>query len=658
MQKSENAPIMFLKRRSAVQPFALLVCLLLSVAAWSQIAYVTDGSGQDILAVSSGGVTTVAKINKKFGAPLQVRVGGDNLLYVVTPTNILRMMQDGTNLQTVFAAGKHGPSGFTGIRFDSQGNLYANTPSGVIEIAGVIQATTSFNSQTPLTSQSCSAAGDLAFAANGDLLIACSVVGGNAVYLCSGLSLPGSCTHLTNNVLSAGPGAVANISGPVVGLAVDSLGDIITSSGSAVSFIGPICGPNLSPCTIEFSTDIPAYLEAVPDPPGTAAVAPNPAPCNSASPSILVSTAINGGSGKVWSVNTIDSSNCTSLGLAKPANPLATLSTSVPAIGLAAPATLHTLTKPTSEAIPTSTFNYGPASIGLTPTLGTNQSTIFSRACNLSMTKEQLQVSSVVASLANNDAFLPVSAITLFGEQSWVTGFHGAYPSTLVNPKSCLNDPTARTHIEISGFYPFVNPHIVLIPDDGSAAHVDELPFIYPIAPINGPVGDPIVRNLSTFTTAPATIILADVGFKNNSGNPYVFCGFLSPFVEPPTNKKNANVVNSGQSATFKFQLGVGSCSKLVDDATAEQIGTGFSVAQFADAGGNAAFAEANGAGKGNSVTPPKFKYDATGHLFLYTLDTTNYCNGSFEATANGDSFQPHTLIFTVVGASSSCSTQ
>src|SRR5207245_313919 len=117
---------------------------------------------------------------------------------------------------------------------------------------------------------------------------------------------------------------------------------------------------------------------------------------------------------------------------------------------------------------------------------------------------------------------------------------------------------------------------------------------------------------------------------------------------DPPTGKKNANVVNSGQSATFKFQLGMGSCSTLVDDATAEQIVTGFSVGQFAPN-----FFEANNPGKGNSVSPPTFKYDPTGHLFIYTLDTTGYCYGSFEATANGDSFQPHTLVFTVVGAPS-----
>jgi len=633
-------------RYLSISLLALATCLCLPFRAWGQActpttplncAYVTDGSGQDILAVSSGSVTTIAKISKKLGAPVQVRVGGDNLLYVVTPTNILRMTQSGGSLQTVFAAGKHGPSGFTGIRFDSQGNLYANTTSGVIQIAGLIQSTTSFNSPTQLTSQSCSAAGDLAFAANGDLLIACST-GGFAVYRCNGIFLPGSCT----------PSGVANISGPVVGLAVDSLGDIITSSGTTITSTGA------SPGSVDFSPDIPAYLEAVPDPAGTAASAPASFPCNNASPSILVSTAVNGGSGKVWSVDTVTatSSNtpaqCVSAALAKPTNPLVTLGTSVPAVGLAAPATLHTLTKLTSEGSPTSTFNYGPASIGLTPTLGKSQSTIFSGPCNLSITKEQMPASSIANSLANNDAGLVLSPITLFGEQSWVTGFHGAYPA------NCLNDATAFTHIEISGFYPFVNPHIVLIPDDGSAAHVDELPFIYPVAPINGTPGDPIVRNLGQFTTTPASIILANVGFLHNApANGYKFCGFLSPFVDPPTGKKNANVVNSGQSATFKFQLGVGSCSTLVDDATAELIVTGFSVGQFAPH-----FFEANNPGKGNSVSPPTFKYDPTGHLFIYTLDTTGYCNGSFEATANGDSFQPHTLVFTVVGAPSSCSTQ
>src|SRR5207245_9749560 len=114
IHNTEYAPILFLNRRSAVQPFALLVCLLFSVAAWGQIAYVTDGSGQDILAVSNTGtVSTVATLNKKFGTPLQVRVGGDDLLYVITSTNILRMTQSGTTLQTVFAAGKNGTTGFT-----------------------------------------------------------------------------------------------------------------------------------------------------------------------------------------------------------------------------------------------------------------------------------------------------------------------------------------------------------------------------------------------------------------------------------------------------------------------------------------------------------------------------------------------------------------
>lgn len=635
MRNTNCAPALRLNPRSST--LLLAFCLLLTLSAWGQTAYVSDGSGQDILAVSSGSVTTVAKISKKLGAPMQVRVGGDNLLYVLTPTNILRMTQSGGNLQTVFAAGKHGPSGFTGIRFDSKGNLYANTPSGVFEIAGVIQATTLFNSPTPLLpTQTCTSTGDLAFAANGDLLIACSA-GGNFVYLCSGLSLPGSCTHLVNNVLSPGPGVVANVtSGPVVGLAVDSLGDIITSSGSLISSTGNLNDP------ADFGADVPAYLEAVPDPAGTATVLPSPAPCNSASPSILVSTAVNGASGKVWSVNTVDPATCVlPAALAKPAAPLATLGTNVPAVGLAAPATLHTLTKD-AAANSTSTFNYGPVSLGLTPVSTVNA------PCPLSITKEQLPVSSVANSLANNDSALPVSAITLFGEQSWVTGFHGAYPA------NCLNDPSAFTHIEISGFYSYMNPHIALIPDDGSPAHVDELPFVYPIAPLQGNAGDPIIRNLGAFTTTPATIILANVGFMHNApANGYVFCGFLSPFVDPPTGRKNINTINSGQSATFKFQLGVGSCSTLVGDATAQQITTGFSVAQFAPA-----FFEANNPGKGNSVSPPIFKYDSSGHQFLYTLDTTGYCNGSFEATANGDSFQPHTLIFTVVGATSPCATQ
>jgi len=91
-----------------------------------------------------------------------------------------------------------------------------------------------------------------------------------------------------------------------------------------------------------------------------------------------------------------------------------------------------------------------------------------------------------------------------------------------------------------------------------------------------------------------------------------------------------------------------------VSDQVAQKIasqtgGTGFSVAEFKTPSGAIAFQPTNGDGKGNSVRPPTFKYDSTGHQFIYTLDTTGYCSGSYEATANGASFQPHTLVFTVI---------
>jgi hypothetical protein len=657
MQKNEYAPIMFLNRRSAAQPLALLVCLLLSVAAWSQIAYVTDGSGQEILAVSStGGVSTVASLNKKFGTPLQVRVGGDGLLYVITSTNILRMTQNGP--QTVFAAPKNGgPTGFTGIRFDSQGNLYANTSAGVYVIAGVVQATTSFASPSHLTTASCSPAGDLAFTAFGDLLIACNGTTGavsGTLFECLAPSLPNSCT---GNSLTA----VANITGPVVGLAVDSLGDIITSSGTTVNITGPICNPappNPSPCTgpIDFSPDVPAYLEAVPYPAGS-----SPS-CNTASPSILVSTALSGKNGKVWSLDTVQpgtqTSACPSVAsLGKPSAPLANLNTNVPAVGLAALGTLHTLTKsvpPTDPVTKTnlpSDFHYGNASLELLPTSAITTK-VDGSPCNLSMTKKQLSVSAIAGRLAGQNP--PVTAITFDGEQSWVTGFDGAYDP------NCLVDSTAKTHIGISGFYGATNPHIVLIPDDGSAVTVDELPFVYPIAPLQGTMGDLLIHNTTppgVFTITATTIIVANVGFTNNApAGGYLFCGFLSPFIDNPAPKPSAkkqNIVNSGQSASFKFQLGVTSCSDLVSDQVAQTIasetgGTGFSVAEFANSSGTA-FQPTNGDGKGNSVQPPTFKYDSTGHQFIYTLDTTGYCSGSYEATANGASFHPHTLIFTVI---------
>jgi len=101
------------------------------------------------------------------------------------------------------------------------------------------------------------------------------------------------------------------------------------------------------------------------------------------------------------------------------------------------------------------------------------------------------------------------------------------------------------------------------------AATVDELPFVYPIAPLQGNPGDILIKNQTTggaFTTNPATIIAVDVAFTNNApASGYLFCGFLSPFVDPATGKKGENTVKSGQSATFKFLLqpGVGfNCGK------------------------------------------------------------------------------------------------
>jgi len=331
--------------------------------------------------------------------------------------------------------------------------------------------------------------------------------------------------------------------------------------------------------------------------------------------------------------------------LVKPAAPLAPLNTNVPAVGLAAPGTLHTLTKPFDANHVTSDFHYGNASLELLPTSATIGN------CDLSMSKKQLSVSAIADRLAGLNP--PVTAITFDGEQSWVTGFDGAYAAT------CGLDSTSKTHIGISGFYGATNPHIVLIPDDGSAVTVDELPFVYPIAPLQGTMGDLLIHNTTppgVFTTTPTTIIVANVGFTNSAPTGgYLFCGFLSPFIDNPAPKpgaKKQNIVNSGQSATFKFQLGTGSCNNLtlVPDSVSAIINTGFSIAQFENAAGSPAFTRQNGDGKGNSVSPPTFKYDATGHQFIYTLDTNGYCNGFYEATANGDIFQPHVLTFTVIG--------
>jgi hypothetical protein len=212
---------------------------------------------------------------------------------------------------------------------------------------------------------------------------------------------------------------------------------------------------------------------------------------------------------------------------------------------------------------------------------------------------------------------------------------------------------SSQTHIGVSGFSTVINPRIVLLPDDGSKPAVDELPFIYPIAPLQGDPGDIRIKNDSlpgVFTTSPTTIIIANVATTANNGAGYTFCGFSSPFTDPATGGKGQNIVKSGSSATFKFQLSTGNCSSgIISGTLASKVVTGFSVARFADAKGNSAFQIVGVPGKGNSVSPPSFKL-GSGSQFVFTLDTTGYCNGSYEATANSDSFNPHTLVFTVTG--------
>jgi len=608
----------------------------------SRCAYITDGPSRHVLAIDrpTGAISTVTTLSSRIGNPIQVRVGGDNLLYVVTPTNILRMTLSGGNPvsgngpQTLYAAGRNSAAqGFSGLRFDRTGNLFLNTPGGVWGIPGVVQQSgtpaTAFAAPSRLTTASCSSSGDLAFNAFGDLLIACNGGSSGNVLKCTmqGLAAtPPTCT----------PTAVP-ISGTVTGLAVDSLGDIVVSSGTAVTSYKCDAACTAVAGPVNFGADTPAYLEAVPDPPGISQIG-GAAPCNNASPSILVSTNAAGKNGKVWTIDTVSPANCTAPASLVP-QLVATLSTSTPAVGMASSATLHTLTKHASGAA-SSLFNFGATTLELFNDTVT-------AACDLTMTKQQLSITEVNNRLAQ----LPgpaVTAITHDGEQSWLTGFHGVFPN------SCGMDANSASHIGIGGFYPFTNPHIVLLPDDpNNLPTVDELPFIYPIAPLQGNPGDGIIKNSSfpgVFTTTPATIILANVAFTANNGTGYMFCGFLSPFVDPGTGGKNQNIVKSGSSATFKFQLGTSKCSSLVPDDIAGNIVTGFSVAQFADPNGNSAFNIAGVPGKGNSVSPPQFKYDPKGHQFLFTLDTTGFCNGSYTATANSDSFGPHTLIFFVTG--------
>lgn len=615
-------------------------------------AYVTDGAGGDIFAVDR---TTLAatKLTSINNATLNdIRVASDNFIYVTTQNSVLRVSESGSGKAVhVFDATNPVPGPFGGIRFSPVGDAYVNTPNGVYRL--LINGATSFPvSATQVTAKVCGKSAGLAVWPTGDLLIACD----NQVLRC-----PAGLDGVVADCTGANPPQVqvSDAGGTITGLAVDAAAGIIVAAGNTVT---RYCNPVTTACaaastTLATFTDVPAYLDTAPFPQGfPASQAGGTPPCNSGEVTVFVSTGdASSKNGKVWAINTASTVSTVPPKcdlLATPSISAPTLISSTrPAVGLGVAQTSRTLAKTLNSSNSFSElYVQGPFTIQITNNSVTNAS------CGLVLTAQREATAPLDAILAQaTDSVtgkkVSARAIPFNGEESWRTSFHGGLPAS-----GC--SATSDTHIGITGSLNSVNPWIVLIDDATRKASLDPIPSVYPQFPLVGVPGDPIkIQNASPLFTTNARIVLADRGFTANGGLGYQFNGFLPPLVETPDPSfAGSNVINSGKSFVLKFSLSTS--NGPITNAQGAAAVTGISVARLscsdlANEPGCVGFQQMLVDPTGQSATPPSFNFSSG--QFHFNLDTnqadgTQWCNGVYEATANSDTFSPHTIYFTIVG--------
>jgi hypothetical protein len=659
-------------KRFASVSFALLIGIVLGAPAQvygqcsksnaQNCAYITDGPGGNIYAVDRtdplGTFTKITSVNG--GVTLNdIRVGTDNRLYVTTNTSVLRVNENGSgNAVHVFNATAGVPGPFNGIRFNAFGDAYVNTPNGVYQIGPsggkhLVEITSGFPlTPTKVSSANCGVSGGLAAGPTGDLYIACD----SAVLVC----------HAgTDGVATCGGNAATQLfteTGAITGLAVDATGGVTVTSGHNVDRFDCSVTPCGALTPITSLSDFPSYIDVAPFPPGFPPTqAGGTPPCNSRAVTIFVSSADS--SGKNGRVSRIDTAATTSSvppncdTLASPNISSVVISTSKPAVGLGVSSASRTLTKPVSSApLVAGTFWHGPYTIEITPAAGT----LISPNCNLSLTAQRESAAALDAILANaidstTGNKLPTRAIAFNGEQGWRTSFHGGYPAS-----GCTS--TDSSHIGITASFSLlnlgaVNPWIAIVDEAGNAS-IDPIPNVYPQVPLPGVNGDPIRITNSGMFTNDSRIVLVDHGFVANSGKGYHFNGFASPLVEPTPDPSFAglNVINAGKSFTLKFTLDAG--GKSLSGKQAASVVTGLSIARLTcDGSAGQSCVQPQTLlfdSTGNSASPPMFNFSSGGFHFNVDTNQANgqeWCNGVYEATANSDSFGPHTLYFTIIGA-------
>ncbi len=658
-----------MKRLGSVS-FALLLGIVLGAPAQvfgqcsksnaQNCAYVTDGPGGNIYAVDrTDPLATFTKITSVNGGVTlnDIRVATDNRLYVTTNTSVLRVNENGSgNTVHVFDATAGFPGPFNGIRFNAFGDAYVNTPNGVYQLGPsggkhLVDISSGFPlTPTKVSSASCGVSGGLAVGPTGDLYIACD----SAVL---------DCHAGTDGVATCGGSTATQLfteTGTITGLAVDATGGVIVASGHSVDrfdcSVSP-CGA-LTPIITNLS-DFPAYIDVAPFPPGflpSQAGSATP-PCNSRAVTIFVSSAdASSKNGRVSRIDTIDSS-CNALAPLPPNVSFVAISNSKPAVGLGVSSASRTLTKPVGSApLVAGTYWHGPYSIEITPAAGT----LVGPNCNLSLTAQRESAAALDAILANaidstTGNKLPTRAIAFNGEQGWRTSFHGGYPAS-----GCSSSDSS--HIGITASFSLlnlgaVNPWIAIIDEAGNAS-IDPIPNVYPQVPLPGVNGDPIRITNSGMFTNDSRIVLVDHGFVANSGKGYHFNGFASPLVEPTPDPSFAglNVINAGKSFTLKFTLDAN--GKSLTGKQAASVVTGLSIARLTcDVSAGPGCAQPQTLlfdSTGNSASPPMFNFSSGGFHFNVDTNQANgqeWCNGVYEATANSDSFGPHTVYFTIIGA-------
>ena len=604
-------------------------------------AYVTSGPGGDIYAVDRtdplGSFTKLQTTNASLN---DIRVATDNMLYATTNTGVLKLSESGKgNGVQVWSGPAVGP--FAGIRFTPLGDAYVNTSQGVYRIGPdgngkhLVQLTSNFPAPVQLTSSACTTNGGLAVEPTGDLVFACD----DQIKLChaDATGVVSSC---------ASPTTLQSDTGPITGLAVDALANVFYTTGNTVkqALIGTCSGGSCTTTTLATLAQFPAYIDTAPFPSGLSPSQAGSAtpPCNSAAVTVFASTA--DGSSKNGTVSRIDTIDSTCAIVPTRVSSVL-ISTGKPMVGLGISSASRTLTE-TVDSATSGIFNSGPYVIEITPAGGT---TVTPAGCKLSLTAQRESATTLDAILAATTP--PTHSIPFNGEQSWRTSFHGGYPAS-----GCTS--SGDSHIGITGSLNYVNPWIVLIDDKSGQASIDPIPSVYPQFPLPGVPGDPIKITNSGLFTGNSRIVLVDRGFTVNNGQGFHFDGFDPPINEPTPDPSFAgiNSINAGKSFVLKFTLDANGIP--ITDAQGNKVLTGISIARLTcDPSATALCVNDQRMlvnPTGNSATPPSFNFSSG--QFHFNVDTnqpdgTKWCNGVYEATANSDSFPPHTVYFTITGA-------